>query len=594
MKNTILLFLLTILLFSCSKSKQINKDDRILSLKYKYKDFEFEGLRSVGNEKFGYVDSLDSMVIPMIYDGAFPFKNGIAKVQKGDLFGYINKKGEITLPIKYKSIARLNDDYFMLFLNQDKKSNMHTQIINAKGEVLFEENKTGYDWEYEKIYKDYVLFSKDDKVNNEHRKRYILFDLKKKKPFLKDTSIIELRVEGSLAYVKKDISKREIRAFEKFIGHKILKKNGAELVFRYSGGVKKLENLKMFEYIRDPRYEGGYYDTRIRGHVSIYNLDKGTSFSSKWDYIRHLTSKYYKVEYDDLYGVIDDEGKLIIPAKYKEIEFLELYNQKLIFALNNEVGSSKVLDINNDFKVIDKGAIKLIDEKEGVYLNQKDKKTYLKNLTTGEQSEIPYEISQVETYHFKDNSILCEEGEESFFYFYKTKEKYSVPGRYRYNDIEFKSGNKVFKVSVKESGYKEYGYINTKGEEVFSPVFSQASNFNGKFATAYKYIRTENESYPQDLILYEDGTSLDIDQSIEPNLVYKNFFITQFEAVVDEQGNKIGDLPYETSGGLNFYTPTMGAGYCRHPFINNHGFMYMEVDLEKMELLKEFIYLNTD
>lgn len=46
--------------------------------------------------------------MPIIYKECDPFQEGIARVQLGDKYGYINTKGEIVIPIKYEWIISLS------------------------------------------------------------------------------------------------------------------------------------------------------------------------------------------------------------------------------------------------------------------------------------------------------------------------------------------------------------------------------------------------------------------------------------------------------------------------------------------------------
>lgn len=49
----------------------------------------------------GFIDETGNEVIPVQYDQAKPFSEGLAAVKKGDKWGYINKIGEIIIPFKY-------------------------------------------------------------------------------------------------------------------------------------------------------------------------------------------------------------------------------------------------------------------------------------------------------------------------------------------------------------------------------------------------------------------------------------------------------------------------------------------------------------
>ncbi len=68
------------------------------------KSFPFysDGLRVFEKEgKFGYINKKGKVVIPAIYEYAYPFVNGMAYVELNGKSGFINKKGKEIIPIKY-------------------------------------------------------------------------------------------------------------------------------------------------------------------------------------------------------------------------------------------------------------------------------------------------------------------------------------------------------------------------------------------------------------------------------------------------------------------------------------------------------------
>ncbi len=54
--------------------------------------------------KYGFIDKKGRVTIPPIYDQAFPFVNGLAYVDLSGKVGYIDKKGEVIIPIKYNQL----------------------------------------------------------------------------------------------------------------------------------------------------------------------------------------------------------------------------------------------------------------------------------------------------------------------------------------------------------------------------------------------------------------------------------------------------------------------------------------------------------
>jgi len=53
------------------------------------------------NGKYGFIDKTGMEVIPLEYDRANPFADGLAAVSIDDKWGYINTSGEIVIPLEY-------------------------------------------------------------------------------------------------------------------------------------------------------------------------------------------------------------------------------------------------------------------------------------------------------------------------------------------------------------------------------------------------------------------------------------------------------------------------------------------------------------
>jgi len=96
-----------------------------------YKDgMALVSLRDIkGETKYGFLDSTDKIKIPLTYDNAYSFYQGIALVKSGTQWGAINKTGEITIPIIYKKIDYV-DNLFMV--SEDIK----VGVIDGKGKII--------------------------------------------------------------------------------------------------------------------------------------------------------------------------------------------------------------------------------------------------------------------------------------------------------------------------------------------------------------------------------------------------------------------------------------------------------------------------
>ena len=55
------------------------------------------------NRKYGYINKSGELIIPLQYDDANDFSEGLAWVKKGDLWGANNTQGKVIIDFKYNS-----------------------------------------------------------------------------------------------------------------------------------------------------------------------------------------------------------------------------------------------------------------------------------------------------------------------------------------------------------------------------------------------------------------------------------------------------------------------------------------------------------
>lgn len=83
-----------------------------------------------GKEKYGFLDSNGILKIPLIYDNALNFQNGMAYVQIGASWGTIDKDGKAIVPIAYYKLNSTGD----LFIASTWKDNFG--VIDRTGAVM--------------------------------------------------------------------------------------------------------------------------------------------------------------------------------------------------------------------------------------------------------------------------------------------------------------------------------------------------------------------------------------------------------------------------------------------------------------------------
>ncbi|MDH6355045.1 hypothetical protein M2132_001382 [Dysgonomonas sp. PH5-45] len=123
-----------------------------------------EGLRIVQvNDKWGYVNDEDSIIIEPIYDYAQPFKNGIAKVARNNCWGLIDTANNIVTPLVYDFILKSECDGLRRVRRDGKWG-----LLNAQNELIvapqYDQMKPFGQTFKDSLFSDLAQVYKDNKV----------------------------------------------------------------------------------------------------------------------------------------------------------------------------------------------------------------------------------------------------------------------------------------------------------------------------------------------------------------------------------------------------------------------------------------------
>lgn len=91
--------------------------------------------------KYGYIDKTGKLAIPMIYDNAQSFENGLAVVGVGDKTGVIDKAGDEVIPLVYDGNIRIIGERQLMIAETNGKFG----ILNKNGDIILP-------FEYDAIY----------------------------------------------------------------------------------------------------------------------------------------------------------------------------------------------------------------------------------------------------------------------------------------------------------------------------------------------------------------------------------------------------------------------------------------------------------
>jgi hypothetical protein len=225
------------------------------------------------NGYFGYIDENGQPVIPLIYDLITDFNNGGAIAKKQGYFGTINKEGQTIIKFHYELIDT--------FINGKAKAikNGKYGFIDDQGEMLipFEFDLIEKFNEGRAIARKSLLYGSIDE------KGYTII------PFEYD---LILKVsDGRLLAVKK--------------GKRGIIDNCGNTIIPF-----------IYESIQE--FINGKAKAKINGQVAIINLDGTGIFVFK--VLKEFKGKYGEVIVDDLYGVKDTKGNILIKPLYNKID----------------------------------------------------------------------------------------------------------------------------------------------------------------------------------------------------------------------------------------------------------------------------------
>ena len=120
-----------------------------------YFDFH-EGLVKVrvlvGDDyKFGYLDKFGKIAIPIIYENAYDFSEGLAFVEKDGKWGFIDKNGRTIIPFIYDTSSGASFHNGIAAVKKDGKSGM----IDKSGNIV-----VPFNWQFLDNCCDGLIFCK--------------------------------------------------------------------------------------------------------------------------------------------------------------------------------------------------------------------------------------------------------------------------------------------------------------------------------------------------------------------------------------------------------------------------------------------------
>jgi hypothetical protein len=363
----------------------------------------------VKNGFYNISKSINAIVDKTNYDEIIPTYFNCLKVRKDELWGLINTKGELIVPVKYQSIVDENFNYILAsnyYIHEGFHQTNH--VFNRNGIKIWELEDGG---------------GKDDNLN---------------KKILKNIITIEVGNHAAgFTILDKNITK--------YI------KTGWEFLTQFN----EYNNAIIHYY---SYFEG---DREVALIDSDNNILFKTKYIGNYDILKYLGEDMYSLEdKSGLLALIDKLGNRQTPFKFENIRefknnralveskgYIEFINKqgKTIIKLGNELAASEIQDFENNLSV---NSINILD-------------------TLGQKIKLPIlDVSQkilINTYHSNHFNYRNQNGKYGVL---STNGKIIVSAKY--DDIsKFKYGYAIVKTNDK------YGIINDFGKEILKVKYDK-------------------------------------------------------------------------------------------------------------------------
>ena len=379
--------------------------------------YEKSVLKYKSDGLYGLIDFSGNKITEPIYESieGFEYKEGLLIVKKSGKLGIININGASILKEKYDEI--LCDGYYTENLKYSDAgyivgtrtdSGMRYGYINSKRKQLLKN-------EFNDIYR---INSK----TNENSTYIVAFKQGKAGVYENKKILINHDYED-IVYDEKN----ELLILQKFSKQGVSKINGEILVpIEYDNifftenyiNAQKSDSVDLYnlngkkeenpEYVGKQSFVDNKYEivSTSNDEYKIINNEKGTVISNEYSYIQYLFNKYFLAQKNNLLGIIDCDGNVIIDFKYNAIQSIQGYN---IIQILNEDGTiillnenmkeilkeknASILSVDNYIKVVTKTDIKYLD-KTG---------NFVENTTVFKQNEL-ISFKEKDKWGFKDKN----------------------------------------------------------------------------------------------------------------------------------------------------------------------------------------------
>jgi len=334
----------------------IDEDGKeILKPQFKEISLFSEGLAAVSkNGKYGYISKSGKEVIPFIYEEAESFKNNTAVVNKDGKFGLINRNNEFLIPAEYDDLSEPSEDICVAILN-DKSGYISTSgkkitdlifdiandfkdgsaivatddeygLLNNEGNFNIEQKydelifigdgllkaKQNSRWGVFNTSGEIILPFAFDAIGEMHENR-CLVARNKKYGFIDATG--KIIVPLNYSYSENLVTTAKFRN-----GYAVLSLKGKSILVDSMGTKISMTGFDDFGFFSE-----GLIPVRKNKKWGFADINGKIKIACKYEYANAFENDFAKVRLKTGTGIIDNTGKLIIPATYDDVDFSNGY-----------------------------------------------------------------------------------------------------------------------------------------------------------------------------------------------------------------------------------------------------------------------------
>lgn len=315
----------------------IDRNNRLL-LPFAYEDIgemSQERVYVSKGELYGYADLNGNLVIPEKFDEAFDFNNGLARVVKDDKYGLINRDGEFVIDPKYEELVPFTDSLMYCMVNGLKG------LLTRNGTVVIEPK-------YEQI--------------GEFREGLALVS--------HGDTVEYINLAGEVVISK------DFRTYPNFL-LKGAFNEGAAIVMNKKGKYGRISAYG--NVVTDLQFDNlgmgaKYIPFEKKEYWGLMSTSNKVLIQPEYESLDLVDDPYVIARLGDSLGVLDPNGKVIIPFMFDDIEYLK----DGAFAVDE--GGKYALYLNTrriteaEFDAIDlfsEDFVHLVKGKESVYFDLK-------------------------------------------------------------------------------------------------------------------------------------------------------------------------------------------------------------------------------